>query len=177
MVSLICFLSCASPFSYFSYYWCLPQTVFLQHSYICKSMCHRCAAFLVSTFTFPPCSPEIFRRPHLGLRRPPCLQIPAYAERFCCLFASCPEEAQAHLFSNNMRAISRPATCALLIFLIICFPEMIDFIPFLIRGFAALKSFCLLVQKLSVYLLLSAAAALGFCFVRHISAVSLVSTS
>lgn len=91
-------------------------------------------------FHLIPCSTAIFGQLHVVLCRPPCLQVPAYAERFCCLFASCPEEVQPYLFSDNMQAISRPTTCAFLISLIICFPET-DFILFLLRGLQPLSPF------------------------------------
>lgn len=104
-----------------------------------------------------PCATELSGKLHVVLRRPPCLQIPAYAERFCCLFASCPEEVQPYLFQHNTQAISRPTTCALLIFLVICFPAT-DFIPFLLRGLqpwnpfacwykSCLSTFCYLLRQ------------------------------
>lgn len=123
-----------------------------------------------------PCSTEIFGKLHVVLCRPPCLQIPAYAEHFCCLFVSCPEEVKPYLFSNTTQAISRLTTCALFYFLDNLFSwDRFHSIP--PTGFAALKAFCLLVQKLSVHRLLSAAVTLWFRFVNHICSVSLVSTS
>lgn len=155
-------------FSTFYYYCCLPQTVFLQYSYICKSTYHRCAAFLASAFTLSPALPrssESFTSSYVGHR---VSRSQLCSERFCCLFASRPEKVQPYLFSNNVRAISRLTTCDILIFLDNSFSwDRFHSIP--PTGFAALKSFCLLVQKLSVCLLLSAAATLWFRAVSHTS--------
>lgn len=134
------FLSCASPFLVIFLLLTsssnrLPPAFLYMQIYI-SPLCHISSVHC----RLLPCSAEIFGKLQVVLCRPPCLQIPAYAERSCCLFASCPEEVQPYLFSNNTQAISRLTMCALLISLIMCFPET-DFIPFLLRGLQPLNPF------------------------------------
>lgn len=50
---LVCFFFQVVPPLTFLNYWCLPQTVFLQHFNICKSLCHRCAAVPVMASSCP----------------------------------------------------------------------------------------------------------------------------
>lgn len=130
---------------------------------------HRCAVFLLSSFTSPllcwhfqkaSCSPVA------TVRQVPAPRGDSAARLHCALKSPVCFPTTHELFQDF--------TCALLISLIIPFP-MTDSIP--CTGFAALRSFCLLVQKLSLHLLLSAVATLAFCFVSQTSSVSLLSTS
>lgn len=169
MVSLICFLSCASAFLVLSLLLlsslnCLPPVFADMQISITAVPCFCCPPSLL------PCSAEISRKLRV-LLWPPCVQVPAprgdSAARLHCALKSPVCFPTTHKLFQDF-------TCALLISLIIPFP-MTDSIP--CTGFAALRSFCLLVQKLSLYLLLSAVATLAFCFVGQTSSVSLLSTS
>lgn len=125
--SICCFSSCATLFfSTFLKYWCLPQTVFLQYSRICKSLCHRCAALPVNASSCP--------QPYWGLG---------------------------------------PAPCSL-IFSRICFPET-ECIPLLIRSSQPFHPSAFWFRAVCVPSV--AAAALCSWSVRHLCAISVVSTS
>lgn len=117
-----------------------------------------------------PCSAEISTRFPV-LLQPPRVQVLApRSDSAACLHCA----LKSPVCFPTTHKLFQDFTCALLISLIIPFPKT-DSI--LCTGFAALRSFCLLVQKLSLYLLLSAVATLGFCFVSQTSSVSLLSTS
>lgn len=172
MVSLICFLSCISPFLVLfllllSSSNCLPPVF-----QICKSLYHRCAVFLVSSFTFSPALPRFPESFVFFCSHPPYGQVLAPVSAS----AACLHHALKNpvCFPATHKLFQDFTTCALLISLIIPFPKTHS-IPR--TGLAALRSFCLFVQKLSGYLLLSSAATLGFCFVSQTSSVSLLSTS
>lgn len=145
-------------FQYFSYYCCLPRIVFLQYSQICKSVYHRCAVFLMSTFTF---SPALLRFPESFLvfcsHRVSRSRLPLNSS------AACLHRALKNpVCFPTTQAISRPEYVCSFDFLDNSFSrDRFYSIPH--TGFAPLRSFCLLVQKLSAYLLLLAVATLGFC--------------
>lgn len=131
MVSLICFLS---SFPFLSYYCCLPQIVFLQHSQICKSLYHHCAVFLVFTspalLTFP--ESFVFFCSHCVSRS----QLPPSSSAACLHHAL----KNPICFPTTHKLFQDLTPCALLISLIIPFPKT-DSIPFLVRRLHPLDPF------------------------------------
>lgn len=128
---------------------------------------HHCAVFLLSSFTSPLLCWD-FQKASCSSVATLC-PGPSSQERFFCLFALCPEEPC--LFSYNTQAISRLYMCSF------------DFLDnsFSQDRFHSLHGVCspyiLLLVGTNLYLLLSAVATLGFCFVSQTSSVSLLSTS
>lgn len=154
---------------FFSSFLFIPVFLELSSSTVLRyaNLYHRCAVFLVPSF-----SPA----------------LPGFPESFVFFYSHCvsrswllrmlllPVCTMPCLFSNNTQAISRLDYMCSFDFLHDSFSQdSFHSIPHI--GFAALRSFCLLVQKLSLYLLLAAVATPGFCFVSQTSSVSLLSTS
>lgn len=127
-------------FSTFYYYCCLPQTVFLQYSYICKSTYHRCAAFLASAFTLSPALPrssESFTSSYVGHRVSRSQLVPsasaASLHHALKKYSLTYFQTTYELFQDWLHVIFWFS-------LIIRFPET-DFIPFLLRGLQPLNPF------------------------------------
>lgn len=109
--------------------------------------------------TFSPALPRFPESFVFFCSRPPRVQVLApTSASVACLHCALKNPV---CFPTTHKLFQDLTTCALLISLIIPFPKTHS-IPR--TGLAARRSFCLFVQKLSVYLLLSAVATLGFCF-------------
>lgn len=142
-------------FFFFYHYGCLPQAVFLQYPYICKSPSHRCAVLLA--YTFPSSllsSPEGLVFSCVG-RRVSTAQLQQGAASAC----------SPHALEKHSRSYF-DCLCSFGFLESLFSWKRFHSVPH--RGLAALNSLHLLLQKLSVSLRPSAAAVLRLLCQPHL---------